>query len=389
MKDFLFLVFSVLMFTRCASQINSNSNKELNNSTSSPTTNFFQPSMQENSYNLDSTTIEIRSNKAKKQKYESISKDKISRNQQLNISYKKIKSTASHQSFQRTPNDVQQTELDNLSNEMMRIEPNGFESNLNYYSSGNYDIEREPNLRKAQTISPNHVEVLKFVAANAIIKGDINETKTTLTKLNEIGALSNESISYAEDMVSSSCGNSTLITHGYNDTYAAHYVQLENIQSCDDNLTIISLDFLQSGEYKKNLEKKGYVIPSKKVVNTTFLKEFCEKNGHKKIAISMTLPKPYLQTISEKLYPSGIVFEYGLQPRTSIETLDGLWFKHFNRKVVFNYQTPLSNSLAANYLPMLFYLNSYYKSQRNEKKCMEIEQEINRIKVKAGLKNKK
>ena len=201
--------------------------------------------------------------------------------------------------------------------------------------------------------------------------------------------MSNESISYGKDLVISACGNTTLITHGFDDTYASSLVKLEKSEPCAQGITIISLDFLQSSTYKEKLTTKGYILPSNNSINTLFLKEFCEKNSEKNIAISMTVPKPYLQAISDKLFPSGIVFEYGNASRKSIQGLEKLWFNELNKKVIYNYQSPLSQKLSANYLPLLIYLSDYYSNQQNTQKYMEIQQEMNLIKKKSGLIKKK
>lgn len=394
MRQFIFTLVMTSLFFSCKAQVGSESNEEIKNSNSINT--YSSPLNAAPAYNsttinsADSVTFKIESKKeAKGKSYKMRSKDlESTKTTQLNNSFNQTKRVASRQDFQRSPTIEQQVKMDEISKQMLEDNPEGMESNLNYYSAGNYSVDREVNLKKAQNLQPQNPDILKYVAANALIKDNKEEAKISLSQLNAMSTLSNESISYGQDIVESACGNSTLITHGFNDTYGVSYVQINNYDNCSSNLNIISLDFLQSDFYRKRLSNDGYYVPQSKIINVAFLKEFCEKNSFKNIAISMTLPKPYLIELAPKLYPAGVVFEYGDKPRKSYEELANLWNKKLNKKVIYNYQSPLSNKLSANYLPLLIYLSQYNQNNSYDLKQNQYNTEIKRIMEKAKL-NKK
>jgi hypothetical protein len=264
--------------------------------------------------------------------------------------------------------------------------PNSFDYNLMYYSSGNYDVSREPKLKLAEKMQPENPDVIKFCAANAIVKGDTLEAKSYLKKMEEKQLIQPETISYTADVVISSTSNSTIITHGFNDSYGAYLNQFN--QNFAPSTTVVSLDFLQSESYRNVLKNKGYELPKQVIVDVSFLKSFCELNQEKNIALSMTIPREYFEPIKDNIYVSGLIFEYrSTNSKPSFQKLESLWNQNLNKKVITEFISPLSNSYVLNYLPMLIYLEDYYNSSGNKLKCVEIGTEIDRVRRKAGISN--
>jgi hypothetical protein len=270
--------------------------------------------------------------------------------------------------------------------DLEEIAPNSFDYNLMYYSSGNYDVSREPKLLKAEQQQPENTDVIKFLAANAIVKGDTLEAKTYLKKLEEKQIIQSETVSYMQDVIISSGTNSTIITHGFNDSYGTYFNQFN--QNLAPNTTVISLDFMQSESYRNVLKKKGYELPKQQTVDVPFLKTFCELNQQKNIALSMTIPKEYFEPIKDNIFVSGLIFEYKPKlSQQSYQKLESLWNQKLNKKVINQFISPLSNSYSLNYLPMLIYLEEYYQNSGDKTKTMEIKLDIDRVRKKAGISN--
>jgi len=239
-------------------------------------------------------------------------------------------------------------------------------------------------LKIAFQLQPGNTEVLKLSAANAIVKGDTINARKHLNQLEYKNVIQQETIDYTADVLKSAEGNSALITHGFNDSYGAYQNQLNKNQQTD--IDVISLDFMQSQSYRDVLTEKGYDVPVQKEVNVNYLKSFCELNADKNIAISMTLPKEYLQPIKAKLYTCGLIFEYRESSTISGSAkLEDLWYNQLNKKVLNVYQSNLSNSYAGNYLPMLLYLKSHYEQQYDLEKLGKIEMEIQKVSAKSGI----
>ncbi len=306
-------------------------------------------------------------------------------NQKMLISteFTKTKIQSSTQKTQRTPTPEMQQALDEKVDDLNEIAPNSFEYHLFNYSSGNYDVNREESLNIIYNQQPGNIEVLKLTSANAIVKGDTLNAKKYLNQLEFKNVIQQETINYTADVLKSAEGNSTLITHGFNDSYGAYQNQLNKNQQTD--IDVISLDFMQSQSYRDVLTTKGYDVPVQKEVNVNYLKSFCELNADKNIAISMTLPKEYLLPLQSKLYTCGLIFEY----RESLNVpgsarLEDLWYNQLNKKVLNVHQTSLSNAYAGNYLPMLLYLKSHYEQQNDLGNKKKIEMEIQKVSNKSG-----
>jgi hypothetical protein len=125
------------------------------------------------------------------------------------------------------------------------------------------------------------------------------------------------------------------------------------------DVTILNLDFFQSALYQKKISEMEYVIPDSKLVNTTFLADFCKMNASKSLALSLTIPADYLKAIQSDLYIQGLVYEYNPQ-KDLIDRNSSL----FEEKLTFNVLSKES-PLSSNYIPMLLELKSFYH-QRNE-----------------------
>jgi hypothetical protein len=309
---------------------------------------------------------------------EEVLKEKNSSNalQQLN----QIQGEIRHQSNQRSPTPQQQFQLNRIVQELKKQDSTSFEFNMNYYLSGNYNVELKDYLYRAATQNPTDANVLKQSAALAVIESDTVELLKNLELQVKQGILGSDFIAYGSDLLVSAKPNGTLITHSFEDTYAAMYNQLKLNKNTD--VVIMNLDFMQSDLYRKKLIEKNYVCPSKKQVNTDFLKEFCYLNPTKSIALSMTLPAEYFLPIQSSLYIQGLVFQF--DPTGEYEDRNILIYEDLLSKNEQKGNLLLVNKLSANYLPMLLQLNNHYKENGNQDKLRKVEQDIELIGQKTG-----
>lgn len=398
MKQFLlFLILSFAHFIHAQHGENSGKNEpeipamKNNGNVFNSTTNSVQKNISLDSVVFQTNEIKLmESDKSvyKKSTVKSKSEDSNqNRLYQKKMEFSKAKLSSSTQRTQRTPTIEQQTKMNQEVEEVQQIAPNSMEYNLLYYSSGNYDIKRESELKKAESLAPEDSDVLKLSAANAIVKGDTLEAEKYLQLLEEKQIIQPETIDYTQDVIVSCTANSTIITHGFNDSYGTYFNQM-NLNAAP-NTTVVSLDFLQSNSYRTVLTNKGYHLPERKTVDVSYLKSFCELNQDKNISLSMTIPKEYFESIKNNIYVSGLVFEYKPEGNNTVsfEQLDDLWYNKLNKRVVNNYISPLSNSYSLNYLPMLIYLQDHHKNDKNKTKYNQLTSDIDRIKKKSGYKS--
>ncbi len=332
--------------------------------------------------------VEIISTKKSSKNKEDVSNSKqeiksISTTSDKFIQKKKV---ASNQPSSRSADAPLQEKMDEDVSILKLESPNSFEYYLFYYMSGNYNVDREKELKLAEAMKPSDPDILTQCLANAIVKEDKTSALVYLQKIKENKLLSNESIAYAADLLESSSDNQALITHGFLDSYGVAYQQI--VQGIHPEIKLISLDLLQSATYRNGLAQAGYILPSETVINTDYLSSFCSLNNDKKLALSMTIPKDYLLPIQSFLFPVGLVFEYRKEYSISEPSLvvrnEQLWNTSLEKQNVYQYKTMESNNLSSNYLPMLLFLKSSYLLTNEADKLIHIDKEIGTVAEKSG-----
>ena len=296
------------------------------------------------------------------------------------------KKVASSQPSSRSADLPLQEKMDEDVRLLKDEDPNSFEYNLYYYISGNYNVDRETELIKAEELAPLDPTLLSQCVGNAMAKSDSAGTINYLEKLQVNNLLSKEVISYAKDLLLSAAEDQVLITHGFFDSYGVAYQQY--INKFHSELTTISLDLMQSESYRYQLVKQGFLLPKSNTINTSYLASFCNLNSDKNIALSMTLPREYLSPIKEFLFPIGLVFEYRQNNISSNDNLvlrnEKLWNRTLEKRNMNQFQSIESNNLSSNYLPMLLYLKAEYTSKGDKLKLDWVEKEIDLAARKSG-----
>jgi hypothetical protein len=207
---------------------------------------------------------------------------------------------------------------------------------------------------------------LNLLLANSLVTGDTLMVSNTLNKIKALGLIPDAMTCYAVDLIKSVPENTTLITHGTLDTYSA--IQ-EQVALRRNSIDIISLDLLQSEQYRALLLKKGYTIPVQSIVDVTYLGDLIRVNPSKRFAFSMTIPSDYLVQFEEDLAPNGLVFLYP-NSRSNEQILQT------NEKFMdsFSYMdcgVELDESLAGlkqNYLPMILTVETLSSDKSKEKR---------------------
>lgn len=294
-----------------------------------------------------------------------------------NFNLNKVEST--NQRTQRSPSISQQNEMDNAVKYFESNSPNSFEHNFFYYVSGNYDVSRQDFLNEAERIRPNNSDVHVQKSALYMIKGDAQNSMVYIEKLIGIDRLSASAISYGKDVLLSTPKNGTLITHGFDDTYSVWYAQKH--LGIRTDVTLVSMDFMQSDFYRNELIRKGYQLPSSGVVDVKFFDSFCSLNKTKGLSASMTLPKEYLTGMLSELYVTGLVFEYHTGSFSNFSRNEDLWRNILNKELVNHANDEKGKQLSANYLPMLLQLRKVYQEKGDSTSVKLIDAEIDKVGV--------
>lgn len=298
------------------------------------------------------------------------------RNSQVFISKNK---SAGNQRLQRSPSQEQQVKMDNVVDFFDSIAPNSFEYNYYKYVSSNYDVNQIHNLKEAQKLRPNNVDVKSEVAGYQIIKGDKTNSLLSIEEVINSGKLTKEVLLYSEDILLSSPLNATLITHGFDDTYSTWYTQ--NKKNLRKDVRIVSLDFLQSKYYQSQLKKEGYKLPSSSVIDVKYFSEFCKINKGKNIVVSMTTPKEYFKIDAKYFFVTGVVMSYSPNGKFNFHENEKLWNSSLNKHLINKAKNEKGKQLSSNYLPMLLQMRKVKNTQGKIKEVENLDVDIDKISV--------
>lgn len=393
MHNYLLLLISFISVTSLC-QVNG---QEPVINTNSTTNSISIPASEKEEYQ-DTTILEIQKVESKSSsKKAKVTSDKDDRNaapesykQEINKESGTVKSAsntftltkqqAASQRTQRSPSVSQQQQMDDLVKMLEKSAPESFEFHYFKYVAGNYNVALIEHLKKAETLRPTNSDVHIQMAAYYLIINDSKNALIYLEKLVLSTRLNADVIDYAEDLLKSAPENGTLITHGMDDSYATMYVQLS--KKIRSDVKWISLDFLQSEQYRESLKGEGYKLPTRTIVDVQYLQEFCINNSVKNIAISMTTPKEYLTTIQQNLFVVGLVFEYHTDLTfNNFYKNDYLWNEVLVKKLINNATNDKAKQLSSNYLPMLLHLRKVYEQTGEKVKLEKIDKELDKVAV--------
>ena len=280
-----------------------------------------------------------------------------------------VRQNSKFNKFQRTPLPAEQSEMDAKVKQLELISPNSWEYHLAYYAAGNYNLDRSPALEKAYQMNPENLEVQKQYVSLKYMEGDTLSAQNMLSTMSLNELISLEVERYTSDVLTSCSMNSTLITHGFEDTYGTLFNQFSHQQRMDVN--VVSLDFLQSPQYRITLEEKGYVLPKTTKIDVGYLSQFCYLNADKELFLSVTIPRTYFEPISKKLFPVGVTFQYANAPAEDLpDRQENMWFYQLNKFGLAEGED--RSKFAMNYIPLLLYLEQKYIQEGNEVLLLQV-----------------
>lgn len=366
---------------------------QINNSNTAPTTNSIEVEKEEATpteeevNELESVPVRSESYKESRTKAKrELSDGDVSTQQVITTkkanSFNYVKTKSATQYTRRTPTVQQQTVMDQTVTYFEQQAPNSFEYHYFKYVAGNYDVSLKEDLLKAEKLKPNNADVQVQMAALNVIEGNDAVAVDYLEKLMNSGRLVNSVVQYGEDLLISVPYKGILITHGFDDFNGAYYQQKQN--KVREDVTIISLDYLQSEEYRKKIKAKGVTLPSSEVVDVNYLKSLCELNTSKDINISLTVPKQYFKPIVSSLYVEGLVFKYSNTPVSNFSKNESLWNYEMKKHLINDASDYKGKNLTANYLPMLLQMKAVYEDDGKTEELEKINTAIDQIGAKCN-----
>lgn len=313
--------------------------------------------------------------------------DSMNQQVQINSISSQLASLNSSNALQRTQRNLSpqdQTKMDKDVQLLGQLAPESFEYNLYAYISGNYDVSRISFLKKAAQLQPTNEDVIIQYAAYHVSLGEIENAIKYLDQWERSLSSDFSNVIYAKDVLNSVDENGLLVVHGVNDSYGVLLQQLKNKLRPD--VQIVSLELLQSEQYKKLMKDKGLKFPESELIDKSYLEEFCKLNKEKNPFLSMTIPREYLIAMTSKLFAIGLTFEYSEQADLdNFYRNEFLWNSKLTKDLIKELEKKeieinQENQLVSNYLPMLLQMRQVY-IQNNE---LDRKQEIDFVLDKIG-----
>jgi hypothetical protein len=277
----------------------------------------------------------------------------------------------------RSASEYEQMNMDNSVAYYKRVIPDAFETHFYTYLAGHYNTDLYPELQAAAELRPGDPEVIKQLAAYHIITNNAEEAVPLIRELIDTGVVSAGQLLYANDLLLSGDSSGMIVTHGFEDMFAAYYVQ--NASFVRSDVRLLSLDFMQSATYRAGWENEQIVLPETEIIDTAYLAQLCQLNADQHIQLSMTLPRNYFSAMKASLYPVGLTFRYSETPTDNFEQNFQLWSKGMNLQLI---QQPMrdnggnGDNWSTNYLPMLVTLRRQLLLLGRKKEVEKLDQQI-------------
>ena len=297
-----------------------------------------------------------------------------------NASFQQSYSTSKKISSRRSSTSEEQLDMNMRLETMRATNASGFEYQLAEYQVGNHDVSKINFLKEAERLNPNSKEVqLQLTAYHEITGG--SQKLAYLKKLDGSKYFSQDLLNYARFVLTALPQNSVLITHGVDDTYPIWIEQ--SINNFRSDVTVISLDLLQSEEYRIKLKKQGFRIPTSTFIDTKYLQEFIRLNSNKSIHVSMTVPAPYLKSLQSYLEIEGLSFTTkSKDPATKNQHI----YQQLLRELD-NVPKPTTNvgkQLQLNYVPMLLVIRDTAEVTKDQRLKKKVDKQLLEIAKAAG-----
>ncbi|PKR80264.1 hypothetical protein CW751_10440 [Brumimicrobium salinarum] len=286
-----------------------------------------------------------------------------------------------YSSTRKTPTSQQKQQLNKQLKTIEKIDSESFEYHLFKYKLGNYDFSKINHLKKAAELKPHHQEVLKEFSAFSYINGNERQLRKYLKLYSQFNYKQDEFYVMARNVLLSMPKNTYLITHGENDTYPILIEQ--KIKNIRPDVEIISLDHLQSEDFREKLKKQGFKMPKKLIIDTAFFDVFMHLNKTKNIVVAPSVPRSYIEK-GEEITSMGLGFALFSNPQKDYNRM--LYEQTMRKQITEHINNSRENApIMSNYLPFLLKVRNEYNERNDIESLQEIEHLILEI---ARLSNK-
>ncbi|MBI3133681.1 MAG: hypothetical protein HYZ14_03305 [Bacteroidetes bacterium] len=267
---------------------------------------------------------------------------------ELKTEYLKKRNSSLSSSGKKIPAE-QQAELDALVKQLEAKDAESYEYNLVAYINSNYNTDLKESLFKAYALKSSEEEVVKEMLGFYVITSNTAKQKEFLIKVQKFYTPA-ELAYYADAMPS---GKTILFTSNQEDMYGFMVAQTSNGIGTD--VQIMNLDFMKNETYREMVSNAAGITDMTFLGNEKAYLKTVLTSSSQKIQVSATVPQDYLSLVSDKIYLTGLSYQYGNVDQFT--ALNNFWSKVKTKDMSqFTLTKSSENKLYGNYLPPLLTL---------------------------------
>jgi len=251
----------------------------------------------------------------------------------------------------------EQTELNGILDQIKTKGPESFEYYLISYVNGNYNLDLKENLFKAYALNATDAIVIGEMLGYYIMTSNLAKQKEFVQKVQKNYTAAE--LAYYQDAMPTG-SNAILIVANQEDMYA--FLGLKLLSSFGSDVNLVNLDFLKNSSYRSSVSTMAGISDATFLgAESNYVKSLISAST-KKVFVSTTVPQNYLSGVEDKMYLTGLTYQYGVNDQRTL--LDNFWTmmktKDLSKFVLSN---STEQKLYGNYLPPLLTL---YKLKLSE-----------------------
>ncbi|MFT4660689.1 MAG: hypothetical protein ACI8XB_000957 [Patiriisocius sp.] len=259
--------------------------------------------------------------------------------------------------------------LEDISNRLMEIAPNDFESNYIQYLHNKGSENGLSFLKKAYFLEPSEIEIWDEMLGYYQIKGDESKARSMAKKIKQSDKYHPDVYRYQRNVIASMESKSVLFVNGEFDTYPLLVtLYTEDIKN---DIIVLSQEFLNYDSYKKLMtEKMGTSVKFGETITTKIMDNLENEHLGYKMYLALTMNKNILGSLKRNLYLSGLTFQYSTKSIDNITLCENNFDNKMNLTYLFNKSLkPLEvRDLNRNYIPILNFLENHQTNLSEERK---------------------
>ncbi len=262
--------------------------------------------------------------------------------------------------------------LSNVAN----IDPNTHEFNMMQYWLNGKDLNAEKYLLDAYRLDPNNEESFDEVLEYANWTSNRDLELELAQKIKTSSKYEKAIYDYSEDLLKSLPDGSVLITSGEIETITGRVLQL--VEGKSKGIVILRKEWIESKRYSpERLQELGLKL------NTVYgdlkpaIQNIIESNPNKNFYLSLTLPKSEFSYISDKLFLTGLAYQYSSATINNLNQIQSNWENvYLDKKIDQSELGYFGKKLMSNYLLSGIKLYQFYEANGEKKKAKKLKDKI-------------